>query len=158
MSVVQDKPRRKQSLALTVPANTDLLNGAAGEETARSMGMVKFSAGRLKELTDLGIEIEQAGSVRTDRGSAFLTRDAVLDCVAQFKKRIADAELDDLCEISGAMLKLSKSIQLLSEKNMGGDSAPAQKQAPRRAFVAGQNAQFHVHNHVHHEKPNDEKI
>lgn len=151
MSTVKDKPI---VLKVEVPGSGKPLNGAEGDEAAAELGLARVSNKLVKTMARLGVDIELAGIVHTDRGFAFATKEGLWECADALKGKInKTAKLEDLCEIATALGKIAKGISVLSGKNIGGEDAPKPPDKPRQSFIPGQTVEFHQHTHVHNEKP-----
>jgi hypothetical protein len=141
-------------MMMQIPANTQLLSGPAGDAAAINVGMVKVQNTLLQKMSGLGIQVEQAGVLRTDRGFAFATKEVAWGMLEGLKRLTANADREDLCEMAGAIVDLAKAIQLLSGKNISHDDSGREQPTRRLTFEAGQNVHFHVHNEAKKDSPN----
>lgn len=135
----------KVNLTVEIPGSAKALAGPDGDKAALELGMAKFSSVTLQQMSKLGVDVEIAGIVHTDRGFAFVTKEAILKCANALSGKIGeDANLEDLSEIATALGKCAKGIGLLSGKNIGGEDKPQAPAAPRISFAPGQQVIFNV--------------
>ncbi len=145
-------------------------------KTLQDMGMVKVSEQRVAALPKLGAYLHNRGLIRTQRGSAFMTQQRLMDTmevlhyrlheVAQTKadKKTEGKKTDQMVRIAHELAftagKLTESQSLILGSDGGkplaatplpNAEAPPNASFPVGAIVPPQN--LHLHVHKHEQKP-----
>lgn len=136
-------------ISVVAPGDSDKI----ADTDAANMGMVKVKEIDMRALKSLGIEIDGAGSVSVDKGCAFITKRAAINCIQKLEAMIPTADPEGIHAIAGSLAKLAKAMGEIISKTLGSshhvpkDGAGEAK--PRRSFPVGGTAVFAHEAHFH---------